>query len=460
MLKVFNIFKDTILNHILIRGSQRTQTVKKNAYLSFLVVLANNIVGMLFIPVVIGMIEPIRYGIWLTVQSTLNWFNLMDLGLGGGLRTRLAQALAVDDRDLARRYISTGYAFLITMMASVALVFVLVQRHINWVKVFNAPTEFASELSLMMFFVVLLFLAKFIMALINNILTAFQMTFISSLVSFIGHLSSLLVIFFLFMKITPTLFLIGLIYSLSPVLVLIATSIILFSQPRFRDYRPSLRFIHRSALKPIMTLGVFEFIDRVSFIVILSATNLIISHLGSPKDVVPYNVTMRFLGIFVTINTNMTMPMTPAFTEAYTKNDQPWIKRVLRKTNLVGISLVAIMILSIPILKPIIDFMLRGKVSVPLSIIILASILVSQRMLSGVFGRFITGIGKIRLVVLTTAISATFYLPFVWVLSKKLMFGVLSVIIAQICVEFPIALVKYLQTRKVLAHTATGLWNK
>lgn len=422
--------------------------------------ICNNIVGVLFVPVVIGLIEPLRYGIWITIQSTLNWFNLFDLGLGGGLRTRLAQALANNDDNLARRYISTGYAFLITLVTIVSVVFIISQRWISWVKVFNAPTEFASELNLLMIFVVLFFLTRLILQLINSILIAFQMTFVSSMVNFTSHLGSLLVILFLFKKITPSLFLIGFVYTLSPLILVFISTVYFYTLGRLKGYRPSFRCIDFSCLKPIMNLGAFEFVDRISFIIIMSATNLIISHVGSPKDVVPYSVTMRFLGFFVTSFTIATEPMTPAFTEAYTKNDEPWVKRVIHKINATSIAAVIIIFVLIPFLKPIIEFVLRGKVSVPYSVIFLCSILVSNRILSVIFGRFLTGIGKLRLMVLTTAFSATIYLPIVRVFSKYFVWGVLGVIAAQICVELPIAFVKYLQTKRVITHTATGLWNK
>lgn len=454
-----NISKEHILNQILIRGSARTRTVKKNAYLSFIVMILNNIVGILFIPVVIGMIEPVRYGIWLTVNSVLNWFTLFDLGLGGGLRTRLAQALAREDHLLARKFISTGYAFLTVIVALIVLAFIIAQRYISWTRVFNAPKLFANELQAMMFFVVLFFLIKFILQLLSAILMAFQMTFVSSLVNFIAHLGSLLVIFVLFKFIDASLFLIGFIYTLSPLIVFAAVSIYLFVG-RFKRYRPGLKFVDVSCLKPIMNLGVFEFIDKVSFIIIASATNIIISHIGSPQDVVPYNVTLRFMGLFLTVYGIATEPMTPAFTEAHTKNDEAWIKRVLRKTNHLSLAGVGLIMLLIPVAKPALEFLLRGKVEISWSIIILVAILVSNRMLSAIFGKFLTGIGKIRLIVMVTAISAAIYLPLVYFLKGSLAFGVLSVVIAQILVETPIALVKYLQTKRVLNRTATGVWSK
>lgn len=446
-----------VFAQFMVRGSARSKTVKKNAYLSILVMISNNLVGFLFIPVVIGLIEPVRYGIWLTINSVLNWFKLMDLGLGGGLRTRLAQALARDDDKLARQYVSTAYAFLGLIVGIAILVFFLLHQHIDWVRVFNAPRGFAQELDSMMLVVVILFFSRFVLQLINAILAAFQMTFLSSLVSFVSHLSALIVIFFLFKWVNATLFLLGLIYTLTPLVVLFGVSVCFFFG-KFKSYSPSLKYVKIECFRSIMSLGTFEFIDRIAYIMVASATNLIISHLGSPADVVPYSVSMRFMGLFLTVYTVATEPITPAITEAHTKKDMLWIKRVLRKANVVSISVVVLIAMSLPLMKPFIDFMLRGRVTVSFGILSLAAVLTSMQLISVVYGRFLTGIGVVRLVVLVTATAAALYYPLVYFFSQRLEFGVLSVLIAQIIVGIPIALIKYFQAKKILSGNARGLW--
>ena len=244
MVKAIKTFTGNILDNMLIRGSKRTKTVKSNAYLSLVIMIANNLVGILFIPVVIGMIEPIRYGIWITVNSVLHWFNLANLGLGGGLRTRLSLALASGDKDLAKRYISTGYAFLCCVVLLVVLVFLFVQRYINWALFFNAPSTYSSELRIMMIFVFMFFMLRLVMQLINNILVAFQKVFLRSLINFVGHLATLITIYVVFLSVEANLFLLGVIYTLTPVLILFVASIIVFSK-KLKQYRPRISHMAR-----------------------------------------------------------------------------------------------------------------------------------------------------------------------------------------------------------------------
>lgn len=449
-----------LINSIRLRGSDRSVTVKKNAYMSLVLMILNNIVGIVFVPVVIGLIEPVRFGIWITINSTLTWFSLLDIGLGGGLRTRLAQALAMNDYKLAKQYISTAFAFIGTMVLVVMGLFILVNNHIDWARVFNAPSEMSIELSFVMLCVVVLFLTRMTLQLINSILMAFQFTSLVTLASFASHFISLVVVFFLFKHVTPSLLAIGVIYSLVPVIVLLFTAITFFSLLKYKQFRPSFKSLNIKSLSSIMSLGIFEFLDKISGVVTITFTNIMISHIGSPADVVPYNIAMRIVGFFVTISYIVAEPMTPAFTEAYTKNDHLWIKRVIRKVSTVSLLVVAILLLSIPILKPVLEFLLRGKVEMSYSVLILAVLLSSQRIMSNVYGRFITGIGKIRLITLVTAFCAALYYPVVMGINRLFGLGVLGVIVAQVLIELPSSLTKWKQATLIIQGKARGIWFK
>ena len=63
-----------------------------------------------------------QYGIWALLISVQTWINLFDLGIGNGLRTRVAENLAHGRMQEAARNISIAYAvftliFLLLMVA-------------------------------------------------------------------------------------------------------------------------------------------------------------------------------------------------------------------------------------------------------------------------------------------------------------------------------------------------------
>ena len=73
---------------------------------------------------------------------------------------------------------------------------------------------------------------------------------------------------------------------------------------------------------------------------------LIISHEISPNEVTPYNITFRYFGVITMFATLIMTPLWSAYTEAYTKNDIPWIKNIIKCSRIGLATLLALVITS------------------------------------------------------------------------------------------------------------------
>ena len=459
----------TLFNSILIKfykevksiigksGNTRSGKVKRNAIISFIVMILTNLIAFLLMPIVISYLDVTKYGIWLTINSVLAWVFLFDLGLSGGLRTRLAQALAKNEIEDANILINTAYAFLTIIMLILCLLYYLISPFVNWVKIFNAPSNLTNELNMLMMVVVLFFLLRFILQIINGIYTAIQKNSIINIMSLFTQLLSLVSILLFAKWINGSLFWIGFIYSISPLIVLIIGNIIFFNN--YTDFKLSLKYIKLSALKRILNIGIYEFIDQIAFIILMSATNLIIAQVTSPGAVVPYHVTMRIFGIFLTVYTLATNPLIPAFTEAYTIDDFSWIKNVLKKINQLYIICALGVILMIPLSKPIFNFLVKGKVQMSYSLTIIIVTLTLLRMFSAVYTKFLTGCGKVRLIGISSIISATIYILFIVFFGKKLTFGIHGILLLQLLLGIITTSIVFTQSRKVLNKQDIGIWS-
>ncbi len=459
----------TLFNSILIKfykevksiigksGNTRSGKVKRNAIISFIVMILTNLIAFLLMPIVISYLDVTKYGIWLTINSVLAWVFLFDLGLSGGLRTRLAQALAKNEIEDANILINTAYAFLTIIMLILCLLYYLISPFVNWVKIFNAPSNLTNELNMLMMVVVLFFLLRFILQIINGIYTAIQKNSIINIMSLFTQLLSLVSILLFAKWINGSLFWIGFIYSISPLIVLIIGNIIFFNN--YTDFKLSLKYIKLSALKRILNIGIYEFIDQIAFIILMSATNLIIAQVTSPGAVVPYHVTMRIFGIFLTVYTLATNPLIPAFTEAYTIDDFSWIKNVLKKINQLYIICALGVILMIPLSKPIFNFLVKGKVQMSYSLTIIIVTLTLLRMFGAVYTKFLTGCGKVRLIGISSIISATIYILFIVFFGKKLSFGIHGILLLQLLLGIITTSIVFTQSRKVLNKHDIGIWS-
>jgi O-antigen/teichoic acid export membrane protein len=419
-----------ILKQLHLSGSHRTLTVKKNAYFSFVLMILSNIVQLSFVPVVIDCINPLRYGIWLTITSFLSWFNLMDLGIGGGLRTRLNQALAENDLKRAKVLVSTAYFSLFAIVAFVFSIYYIVRPWIKWEKVFNAPAEMGQELDKLMLYVILFFLIRFLLQLINPINVAHSRTAAATLNNFAGSLLSLSIIYFFSGKLQQSLFGVGFIYSASPLFVYLIVSLIFFYY--HRQIIPSVFHFSKEALKSMSNLGFLILADKLSVIVIISSTNMLISHLTSPAQVTPYSITNRLFILFITIYEIAATPLLPAFADAYFKGDIKWIKKTMKKLNYVTIAFISMVTLTIFIIKPFVKIWLKGRVNVSWSIIILVATYTSVRLMWNIYSKYLNGVGMIKESVALTVISTALYVPLVLLLGKYLNMGITGLLLVQI----------------------------
>ena len=441
-----------------LKGSGRSAVIKKNASVSLIVMLLTNLTSFLLVPIVLGYLDMTRYGVWLTVNSVLNWVFLMDMGLGGGLRTRMAQAVAVGDIEDANVLINTCYAAMCLIMIFLFLLYLIVKPYISWAKILNAPPEIGPELNMMMTVVIVFFLARFVLHLVNGMYTAIQRNAVTNVINFSSQLLTLGAVLIFSNYLRGSLFRIGFIYSISPLLVFVVFTLIFFLSNRQFKLHP--RYIRFGALKRVMGIGVFEFIDQIAYVILISATNLIIARLSSPAEVVPYQVTMRVFGVFLTVYTLATNPLIPAFTEAHTLGDRIWIKRVIHKANLLFTLCALGMVLFIPAFKPVFGIIVKGRAQLSISLVVVVVVTIIVKMYSNVYTKFLTGCGKVRLLALTSAAAAILYISFIVLFGEKLAIGVNGVLIAKLLVGLPTLYVAVTQSKKVIQGRATGIWEK
>ena len=137
------------------RGSQRSILVKKNAIGGLLLKGGDVIVSLLLVRETLNYLDVYQYGVWLTLSSILNWINFCNVGLGNGLRNRLGEAIAKDDLESARGYVSTAFICIFAIAASIFLLVVLSSPFISWVRILNID---ANEFPRVEFYVPLMIL--------------------------------------------------------------------------------------------------------------------------------------------------------------------------------------------------------------------------------------------------------------------------------------------------------------
>jgi len=432
-----------------LKGSNRGSIAKRNSLYSFVIMVLMNITQLALVPVVIGIVEPLRYGIWLTISSFLGWFTMLDVGLGGGFRNRLGEAIALGNMKLAKEYVSTAYVFISGVSLLLILSYLGVKNYISWSRLFNSPPEMEGELTKLMLYVTIFFVVKFVLQLINNIFTAFRKTALTSFINFGGSFLSLSLIYLMSRISELGLIQIGMIYSLSPVLVMFAASICFFCIYH-RDIVPSVSCFRISYVKSMLSIGLLIIINQLAVIVINTSTNMLISHIADPSQVTPYSVSMRFFGFFITVFEVMMIPLMPAFTNAFATGDLNWIKTTINKARKLAVVTSIFVILSAPLIKLFIECWLKGKVVVSWELIMTLAIYVCLVVQTSVYSKLFNGTGKLRSVTYLTVFNIIIYIPVAFVLGSVMKLGVTGIVIAKTVIMIPAIILMPIFARNVL----------
>lgn len=318
------------------------------------------------IPLTLTYLDSTRYGIWLTLLSIIGWFNLMDIGIGNGLRNKLAQALANDDKMLARHYVSTAYYLFGLLITFFSLIFFLVSNNINWASALNAPVGMRNELLKLINIVYLFFALRFIFQLIQSISFAVQKSFLPDMINAVINVLSLIAVMLLMKFSQSSLLLLGSWVSMIPVIVLMLFSFVIFL--RFYPFLiPSIKYIKFSYVRDLVSVGMKFFIIQISAVILYMSQNFIIIRMLGPAEVTNYNIVYRYFSIILILNSIIISPFWSSFTDAYYQEDFEWIKKSLSKLKKYGFLLSLIILLLIAFSTFFYKFWLRQDLPIPFS---------------------------------------------------------------------------------------------
>ncbi len=450
------------LNDILIKlgvKSNRTINITKHIGLSFLFKLGAILANFMLVPITINYLGTTNYGIWLIITSFVGWFTFFDVGLGHGLRNKFAEAKAKGDMNLVKAYVSSAYFTLTLISIALFFLFFTTNFFIDWTQVFNTEKGLEEKLSFLMLIVFSFFCLQLIFKLITTIYTADQKPSISVLVNFLTQFISLITVWLLLKYTDSSLFLFGLVISLIPILILIGFNLFSF-RGVYKDFSPTIKLWKKKYIKDIFGLGVKFFIIQIAAVILYTTDNLIITHLFSPKEVVPYNLSLKYFSIISMSFSIIVAPYWSAITDAYTKKDFKWIKTAMKNLlKFVGFFSI-ITIIMVVFAKPFYKFWLgdaifiSGSLSLFMGIFVLLSISVQP------FVFFINGTGKIKLQLILGSIMAVINIPLSIFLAKNLDLGSKGVILATIICCILTIIFYPIQYIKIINNKAKGIWNE
>lgn len=415
--------------------------------------------SFMLVPLTIDYVSASEYGIWLTISSIVGWFALVDIGLGSGLRNKLAESLAKNDILLAKKYVSTTYFSLGIFVAGVFSILLIVCQFIDWSAVLNQPASMQALLTKTMFVVIAFFAIRLVVQLIGVVLTAHLLPAFATAINTFSNILVLLIIYVLSKSIPGDLYLLAFVLSVVPIAVYVLVSVVLFLG-RFRTISPSWEYFEKDEIKSLLHLGFSFFFIKISMIILFQTSNILIIRFFSNEDVVVYNIAYKLFSASFMLFEILVQPYWTAFTDAWVKKDIEWIQNSMRQLLKIWrfISLCCVLVL---IFTPFIYRIWIGDaVQIPFILSASMCLYFICRCYGGTYNVFINGTGKVKLQSIALLVVVILYIPMVYLLAKVFNMGLISIPIALVFTDFYSLFIAKMQYKRLIQNRTTGIWNK
>jgi O-antigen/teichoic acid export membrane protein len=430
----------------------RSANLIKQIFGSFAVKGISILINLALIPLTIHYLSSAKYGIWLTISSTLGWINFFDIGLGHGLRNKLAEAIAKGEMEKAKSYVSTAYVSITIMCAALFGVFMVINNFLDWNALFKVPNGINEDFKQIALIVFSMFAIQFVLQLINSILLSTQQAYKVGLISMISNVFILLGIFLLTRFVKESLFNIACVFSIVPVVVYAIINVFYFNRS-FKSFSPSVKFFQRDALKDVLHVGIKFFVIQISALVFVATSNILICRYMGVSFVSPYNVAFRYFAVITMGFSIIMIPYWSAYTEAYVKQDFDWIRKTIKQALKLWVVFLigAIIMLSVSVFAYhlwVHDEEVSSRIDFKLSFFMMLYVILIS--FGSVFMMFLNGIGQIKLQMTINLIGMCLFFPLSYFFVKTLDLGLTGMILATIICSAYGYIVAPLEVRNVL----------
>lgn len=269
----------------------------------------------------------------MTISSVLAMAAFADFGVGNGVLNTVAKAFGQDDIPAMRRAISSGFAILLAIAACVLAGFFTIYPFVNWASVFRVSTPLAmAEAGPALAVFAVCFALNIALDTVQRVQLGIQQGYRygiwQTVGSFVGLLGVLLGIYFHVGLPVLVLALAG-----APTLATLANALHFFTIAR-PDLRPGLSLITGAVIRQIARLGLLFFVLQLAVSIAFSADNLIIARTLGAVRVPEYAIPQRMFAFISMLTAMMLTPLWPAYGEAISRGDTPWIRRTLVRSIL------------------------------------------------------------------------------------------------------------------------------
>ncbi|MCI8516236.1 MAG: oligosaccharide flippase family protein [Hungatella sp.] len=395
------------------------------------------LLSMIYIPVLLDYLGDEKYGVWATISAFVNWFSVFDIGIGNGMRNKLAESLAAGDDQKSGEIVATSYAVISVISVCIFGCFWVISLLIDLPTFLNISIA-GENVRLAVWITVLFICINFVLSLGNTITYSMQQPALASVCGLFLHILNIIFVLLCRAFRPADMVLISLTLGSSSVIVNGILNIYIF-----RKY-PYLRLqknkFNRELIHSITSLGILFFCGQISALVMNSTDNILISKLFTASDVTPYSVAYKLFMVFVQLQGVVIMPMWSAFTNAKVQGEYKWICEKFNKMQWIAVVLSVGIFMLFILIEPISRLWLGHAIDYSSNMLFVMAVYFIIYLFSGNYASFLCGIGDVKLYSVMALTSALLNIPLSIMFAKFMNLGLTGIILGTLVSQIPYAL--------------------
>lgn len=436
----------------------RSRLLAANVAASFLIKGWSALVQLTLVPLTLSCLGVYENGVWLTISSVLLWIDNLDIGLGNGLRNKLAVCMAQGETAKAREMVSSTFAMLIGIIVPTVCVLIVAELLSDTYSFFNVDPARIGNLTTVLVVSTILVGTTFVFKFLGNFYMGLQLPAVNNLMGSLGSTLILLGTFVVYLNGSHSMLLIALINTASPLIVYLICYPITF-MGKYKALRPSLKFVSFDAARELFSLGFKFFLLQIPGVILFFTSNILISRLFTPDLVTPYQIAHRYFALTMTLFTIICVPYWTASTDAYARKDFSWIRQANKTMNMIMLLLLSIIVVMTILSGFAYDIWIQGQAYVPFSITLISAIYQFIILLSMRYSFVLNGFGVLHLQLILTITASVIYIPLA-VFAGRMTHDINYLLLVMCFVNLPGLIVNYIQYHKIIKGKATGIWMK
>jgi O-antigen/teichoic acid export membrane protein len=283
-------------------------------------------VNLVTVPIALGYLGRAQYGLWAAVTSFTTWVVLFDLGIVNGLVNAIAQANGADDREGARRAVSTAFALLVGIAAALGLAAAIALPLIDWAALFAARGAVdATTVRWAVAAAVIPVIVALPLSIVRQIYAGYQRAYVGNLFSLLGSAGTL----------AGTLLAARLDAGLPALVAVVACSTtiagVLNMAYLFRVQMPWLRprwsLASRESALRLLRVSVPLFLFQAGALLVSETQLIILAHRAGLALAGDYSLVLRLYVLIGSVIVLSTSAFVPAFREAAERGEHAWLRR-------------------------------------------------------------------------------------------------------------------------------------